>query len=179
MIKYIFIPTIGNYSPSIYNKVYLLKLNKTFYGVHKNFLYIGNNNSKNTLDDDDFNNLNILDSSNTYLLSFIKNIHAKQFKQYIDSAQKEKKTYNRIITNYEDNIFIAESIPLKSISPCYLKEEKIKDFEQICILNYFNMFIVSNIAYTEDGLEVLGFEYKIKDRPNRSLIEYNFNNMLN
>lgn len=173
MIKYIFIPTIGNYTPSIYNKVYLLKLNTTYYGVHKNYLNLDNINSKNNIYD-----IDNLDNSNTYLVSFVKNIHAKEFKRYIENSQKTRKTYNRIITHYENNTFISEKIPLKSIKPFYIEEKKVKDFEQICILNYFNMFIVSNILYNEEGLEVLGFEYKIKDKPNRSLIEYNFNNML-
>ena len=172
MIKYFFIPTLKNYIPYTYYKLYLLKLNNTYYGLHKSDLIVEKSYG------DSINTVEVVENSNTYLLSFVKKSHAVKFKERIEEANKEKETYNRIITNYKDNIYISNRTYLNSITPCYLEEKNEKDFEYLCILNYFNMFIVYDVEYSENSLDVIGYEYKVRDKPNRSLLEHTFNKML-
>ena len=40
------------------------------------------------------------------------------------------------------------------------------------------MFIVYDVEYSENSLDVIGYEYKVRDKPNRSLLEHTFNKML-
>ena len=108
----------------------------------------------------------------TALLLFIEERIANNFIDYIKQFQKENIEFDRNCFEM-DSFLCSPAINLKSAYPLSVEQASTRELELTCIMNYFDMFIVSKIEKERELLNVYGFEYAISDLPSRNLIEFN------
>lgn len=135
-----------------YNYLYTIKTRNTIYGVHKK--------------------INTSDITKTALLLFIEGLYATEFLNYLETYQKEAFEFDRACIESEGEL-ISKPIHCRSSYPLELYKESARQLELVCLMNYFDMYIISKVEKQENELRVTCFEYLIRDLPSRNLIEFN------
>lgn len=150
MIKYNIIPTNNRYY--LHHKhLYLLKSRKTYYGVHTE------------------NYMNNIDPtcSKTALLVFIYKKDALKFKSLLNRQQSYGKTYDRVVNDFGSDI-----ITSNSIFPLEIEEIDTDKLRVMCYLQFFNLYIISEIINKNKDIKLYGTEISTYEYPNREMIEY-------
>jgi hypothetical protein len=135
--------------------LYAIKTRNSIYGVHKE---------------------SESDVSKTSLVLFMQEKNAKSFKEYLEKCQEEKVYYNRVI----ENDTVAYGMPLQSSSkmPLRLQRLSTKNLQLMCVMNYFDMLIVSKVEACGSVLDLYCFEYLFNGVPSRSMVELSLREML-
>ena len=134
-----------------YNYLYTIKTRNTIYGIHKK--------------------INTSDLTKTTLLLFIEGKYAIDFMNYLEMYQKETIDFDRACVE-QDGELISNPIHCRSTYPLELCKENARELELLCLMNYFDMYIISKTEKQENELKVYCFEYLIRDLPSRNLIEF-------
>jgi|APGre2960657423_1045063.scaffolds.fasta_scaffold00023_7 hypothetical protein len=153
-----------------HNKFYMITTKETYYAIHKIDQSISSESSSKHKKSDPPPPV-----SKPSMLSFIEKKHILQFQNYLEVNLKEGYTFNRNIVPYGNKgVLYSEKIPISSFFPPLIIETiKSSDLELMCILNYFDMLIITSIKKQEDNsITIYGYEHIIRERPNRELIEY-------
>ena len=135
-----------------YKYLYTIKTRNTIYGIHKK--------------------INTSDLTKTALLLFIEGLCATQFMNYLEIYQKDTIDFDRACIELDGEL-ISNPIHCRSTYPLELCKESARDLELLCLMNYFDMYIVSKTEKQDKDLKVYCFEYSIHDLPSRNLIEFN------
>lgn len=135
-----------------YKYLYSINSRNTIYGIHKY--------------------TNLTNVTKTALIVFIEDRIANNFVEYIELYQRENIEFNRVCVEIGEFICSPATI-LKSAYPLSVHKNNQRDLELTCIMNFFDMFIVSKIEKEDTVLNVYGFDYIISDLPCRQLIEFN------
>lgn len=139
-----------------YKYLYSIKTRDTIYGIHKN-----NNNT-----------------SKTSLLLFIEKKYALMFTEFLENNLKKNIFFDRVMYDNNENIYISNAIPSRSVMPLQLQKNKASELELLSIIHYFDILIVSKTDYLSDNsFYIYGFDFIIDQIPNRRLIEYQLNNI--
>jgi hypothetical protein len=133
-------------------KLYTIKSRGTFYGIHRDHLF-SNYDSK---------------CSKTSLLMFIDRKHAHLFYSFLEQQQKQKKMMDRIL----DENSSTGSILSTSLQPLTIEEHSSTQLEMLCLLHFFNGFIINKVHRESGGICVYGYEFLTYDIPNRQILEY-------
>lgn len=134
-----------------YKYLYTIKTRNTIYGIHKK--------------------INTSELTKTALLLFIEGLYATDFMNYLEMYQKENIDFDRACIELDGEL-LSNPIHGKSTYPLELCKESAKQLELLCLMNYFDMFIVSKTEKLNNELKVYCFEYAIRDLPSRNLIEF-------
>lgn len=134
-----------------YNYLYTIKTRNTIYGVHKK--------------------INTSDITKTALLLFIEELYAKQFMNYLEMYQKQNIDFDRACMEVDGEL-ISNPIHCRSTYPLELSKDDARELELLCLMNYFDMYIVTKTDKKEKELNVYCFEYASRDLPSRNLIEF-------
>lgn len=135
--------------------LYAIKTRNSIYGVHKE---------------------SESEVSKTSLVLFMEEKNAMIFKQYLEKCQEDKVYYNRVI----ENDTVAYGMPLRSNSkmPMRLQRFPTKQLQLMCVMNYFDMLIVSKVEESVSVLDLYCFEYLFNGLPSRSMTELNLRELL-
>ena len=135
-----------------YKYLYTINSRNTVYGIHKQ--------------------INMSGITKTAMILFIEELVANNFVEYIENYHRENIDFDRVCVDI-DGFICSPATALKSSYPLSVCKNNMRDLELTCILNYFDMFIVSKIEKEDIFLNVYGFDYNILDLPSRNLIEFN------
>lgn len=148
----------------------MITTKETYYGIHKIDESVSSESSSKHKKWE-----SLTPSSKPSMLSFIEKNHVLQFQQYLEINLKEGNTFNRNVVPYGNKgLLYSEKIPITSFFPPLIIETiNSSDLELMCILNYFDMLIITSVKKQEDSsITIYGYEHIIRERPNRQLIEY-------
>jgi hypothetical protein len=135
---------------------YTLKTrNNSIYGVHKE-------TSK--------------DVSKTSLVVFMQAKGAQDFKCYLEKHQAENLSYSRTL----ENVPVTYAMQIQSTSKMPLRLQKVatKQLLLSCMMNYFDLLIVSKLEENGSVLDLYCFEFGFDDLPSRSMINFSLREML-
>lgn len=158
-----------------HNKFYMVTTKDTYYAIHKldkNAL-AGYSKKRKTLTPPPI--------SKPSLLSFIEKEHIYTFKQYLESHLKDGFMFNRSVQPYGDKgLLYSERMPISSFfPPLSVYTITASDLELMCILNYFDMLIITSIKKEEDSsITIYGYEHVIHEPPNRQMMEYKLRRLM-
>ena len=135
--------------------LYAIKTRNSIYGIHKE---------------------SESEVSKTSLVLFMEERNARSFKEYLEKCQEENVFYSRTV----ENNAVTYGMPLHSSSkmPMRLQRFPTKQLQLMCVMNYFDMLIVSKIEESNNVLDIYCFEYVYSDVPSRSMAEYTLREML-
>lgn len=134
---------------------YSLKTRNSIYGIHK-----------------ETSN----DVSKTALVVFMQAKCALDFKCYLEKYQEQNISYNRTLEN--DPVTYAMPIQSTSKMPLRLQKVATKQLQLACMMNYFDLLIVSKLEESENVLDLYCFEFGFEDLPSRSMINFSLREML-
>ena len=130
--------------------LYALKTRNSVYGIHKE---------------------TAVDVSKTALVVFMEGRSALLFKCYLEKYQEQNISYSRTIEN--DIVTYAMPHPSTSKMPLRLQKITTKQLKLMCVMNYFDLLIVSKVEECENNvLDMMCFEYVLDGVPSRSMMEY-------
>lgn len=157
-----------------HNKFYMITTKDTYYGIHKLDRNIQTVSSKKRRPA-------ASPISKTAVLSFIEKEHIYTFKQYLEAHLKDGYMFNRNVQPYgEKGLLYSERIPITSLlPPLSVHTISASELELMCILNYFDMLIITSIKKQEDAsIIVYGYEHIIREPPNREMMEYQLRQLM-
>jgi len=100
---------------------------------------------------------------------------AEQLLQQLDREHKFGYTWNRDIV---DDVISREKDTLTSLMPLSLISMKIDEFEQLCWLHNFDMFVATSIEMLPAHILVNGYDFRTWEFPNRGMVEKYMTDML-
>lgn len=105
----------------------------------------------------------------TVLVGCFDRQHADELINVIDHCQRNGYSVNRII---EDDIIDLRKpyIHGASLLPLSIEQVPLPDLEKICLLQYFDLFIVYDIQRFTNTLQLHCYEYKTYETPSSGLI---------
>ncbi len=141
-----------------------LTTRKTMFGVHRNL---------HRIDFDD-------ECSKTALLGFVEQDNAELFLKKIDHMQRSGSNVDRCMIG--DIMPPNSYLPWRSgIAPLKLEPFPINDIQRLCLLHYFDLYIVVNIdaglpsdsskSSHESDMTLLCYEFKTYEWPNRNILD--------
>lgn len=133
-------------------KLYTIKSRGTYYGIHRDMLFP-------TYDPK---------CSKTSILMFMDRRQAHTFYGFLEQQQKQKQTMDRIL----DDEWTTKSLSSTSLQPLSIEEIPSNQLEMLCLLHFFNGFIVQKVQRESGGMCVYGYEFLTYDIPNRQILEY-------
>lgn len=157
-----------------HNKFYMVTTKDTYYAIHKidKTAWAGYSKKRRAM---------AAPISKPSVLSFIEKEHIQTFKQYLESHLKDGFMFNRNVQPYGDKgLLYSERMPISSFSPpLSVYTISASDLELMCILNYFDMLIITGIKKQEDSsITVYGYEHVIREPPNRQMMEYKLRQLM-
>lgn len=135
--------------------LYAIKTRNSIYGIHKE---------------------SESDVSKTSLVVFMEERTARNFKEHLEKCQTENVFHNRAVEN--NAVTYGVPVPCNSRMPMRLHRFSTKQLQLMCVMNYFDMLIVSKIEESVDILDLYCFEYTFSDLPSRSMAEYTLRGLL-
>lgn len=139
------------------NKCHFISTRNSLFGVHRYLQRIDFDNS----------------CTKTTLVGFLEEDQANTFLQRLDFMQRSGIDINRC--NTLDNVLNFDKFSPygNSMAPLQLEGMTISDIERLCLLHFFDMYIVANMDHdiSNDNITLMCYENKTYEWPNRDILD--------
>lgn len=137
------------------NTCHFISTRNSLFGIHR------------TLNRIDFD----MSCTKTTLLAFLEEDQAQTMMNRLDYMQRNGIDINRLTDGDElPNTSVGKW--RAGIAPLKLESMSIGDMERLCLLHYFDMYIVANMDVEEfDRLTLMCYENKTYEWPNRNILD--------
>lgn len=152
-----------------HHKLYVISTKDTYYGIHRSVSPIVSKKQQ------------VQPTSKTALLTFIEYKHSLLFQGYLEEYLQQGLLFNRnVYTHLEEPSFLcSEPLPITTfLPPLSVHTETSEAMELMCILNFFDIIVISQVKKKADQLYVYGYEHIVQEPPNRTFLEYKLRYLL-
>ncbi len=137
------------------NSCHFIATRSSLFGIHRNLNRI------------DFDTA----CTKTTLLGFAEQEHAQKVLERLDYMQRNGVDINRISDGNEMSTTNLGRWRA-SIAPLKLESMRISELERLCLLHYFDMYIVANLDVEQNNdLTLICYENKTYEWPNRDILD--------